>query len=105
MDPRSLYFSSYLEQGHRFQDITIVAADRQPCLVCGHPTGDCTGETALDHIIGFDKKSGATSSPKHFVEEDVWAEKQITPYTKARVLLYKQGDQIPHDEAVKLGLL
>ena len=105
MDPKSLYFSSYLEQGHRFQDITIIPADRQPCPVCGHPTGDCSGEIPLDHIIGFDKKGGATQSPKHFVEEDVWAERQITPYTKARVLIYKKGDQLPHDEAVKLGLL
>ena len=104
-DMDNLYFSSYLEKGYQFQDITVVGADRQPCPVCGHPTGDCKGEQAPSHIIGFDAKGGATSSPMHFVEEDIWAERQITPYTKARVLLYKKGDKISHDEAVKLGLL
>lgn len=105
MDKNLLYFSQYLDQGYQFQDITVLGADRQPCPVCGHPTGDCPGEVPVDHVIGFDAKSGGTSSPSHFVEEDIWAERQITPYTKARVLIYRKGDQIPHEEAVKLGLL
>jgi hypothetical protein len=101
-----LYFSEYL--GSRdgvSRDIKFSRADRQACPVCGHPTGDCTsGNSNPTHIIGFDV-AGDGNTPLIFVEEDVWEERAITPYTTARVLIYKRGQSIGHDEAKRLGLI
>lgn len=86
-------------------DIKFARADRSPCPVCGHPTGDCAAETSAPaHIIGFDV-AGEKQTPLIFLEEDVWEERPITPYTKARVLVYRKGQSIGHDEAKRLGLI
>jgi hypothetical protein len=39
-----------------------------------------------------------------YLEQDIFTERQITPFTKAKVLLYKKGSQIPLLEAERLGL-
>lgn len=101
-----LYFSQYhgiINTG--IDGLRILRADRQPCLICGHPTGDCTDGTPPKHIIGFDSSLTEGSGLTVFVEEDIWEERAITPYTKARVLVYKKGDSISQDEAKRLGLL
>jgi len=101
-----LYFSQYHGAGtEMMRDIKFARADRQPCVVCGHPTGDCATETSNPtHIIGFDV-AGQNKTPLVFLEEDVWEERAITPYTKARVLVYKKGQSIGRDEAQRLGLI
>lgn len=98
-DPR--YANSYGIDGVR-----ISPADRQPCPVCGHPTGDCVSGDSVTpvRIIGFATDLNGNEVPLHFVEEEVWEERQITPYTKARVLVYKRGDKITLSEAQRLGL-
>lgn len=85
-------------------DINIYEADRKPCPVCGHPTGDCAGteNTILDldlpkRIIG--------KEPMIMVEQDITEERAITPYTKARVLIHRKGDYISLTKARELGLL
>jgi len=85
-------------------DLEIHGADRKPCPVCGHPTGDCSGseKTILDlnlpkRIIG--------KEPMFLVEEDVTEDRAITPYTRARVLIHRKGDYIPLTKARELGLL
>jgi len=101
-----LYFSEYHGISNSGIDgIRISRADRQACPVCGHPTGDCTDGTPPKHIIGFDASSSGGGGITVFVEEDIWEEKPITPYTKARVLVYKKGENISQDEAKRLGLL
>jgi hypothetical protein len=40
-----------------------------------------------------------------FVEQDIYEERQITPFTRAKVLLHKKGKYIPFREAEKLGLV
>jgi hypothetical protein len=101
-----LYFSQHLySRDDVSRDIKFLRADRQPCLVCGHPTGDCSTDTSNPtHVIGFDV-AGKDNTPLIFLEEDVWEERSITPYTKARVLVYKKGQSIGHDEAKRLGLI
>lgn len=85
-------------------DIDIYTADRKPCPICGHPTGDCAGteNTVLDlnlpkRIIG--------KEPMFLVEGDVTEDRAITPYTRARVLIHRKGDYIPLTKARELGLL
>jgi hypothetical protein len=101
-----LYFSQHhgiISSG--FDGLRISKADRQPCPVCGHPTGDCTDGTPPKHVIGFDSSTSNNGGLTIFVEEDIWEERPITPYTKARVLVYKKGASISQDEAKRLGLL
>jgi len=101
-----LYFSEHHGLSNYGVDgIRISKADRQTCPVCGHPTGDCTDGVPPKHIIGFDTSLSGGGGIKVFVEEDIWEEKPITPYTKARVLVYKKGESISQDEAKRLGLL
>lgn len=99
------YFFDYLNgssaQGNGY---SISRADRQPCPVCGHPTGDCAGEDAIDYVVGFDLNSNK-ATPMYFLEEDYWEERDITPYTRARVLVHKKGSSITRDEAIRIGLL
>ena len=114
MLPNMLEFFSYhsfMNIGERPQqeviygDITIMHADRRPCIVCGHPTGDCATEHSQPtHISGVGAFKSIDDTLKHLVEEDIWEEKPITPYTKARVLVYKKGASISQDEAKRLGL-
>lgn len=87
-------------------DITVLRADRQPCPVCGHPTGDCKGEIPPpEKIVGLGGIIESLKESQTFlVEEDIYAERQITPFTKARVLIHKKGSLITLEEAKNLGI-
>jgi hypothetical protein len=106
-----------------------------PCPVCGHPTGDCAGETPAptrivglgmlggDNIVDNSSASDVSKNSREprferigvmeqlrqvstfLIEEDIFQEKQITPFTKARVLAYRKGEYVSLDTAKKLGLL
>lgn len=92
-----------LTNTRRFGDITISGADRQPCPVCGHPTGDCAGSSDLPNTKLPQQIVG--SEPQVLVEEDITEERQITPYTKTRVLIHRKGDYVPLSRARELGLV
>lgn len=88
-------------------NITILRATRQPCPVCGHPTGDCAGETAPPkRIVGLGNGVMETLKDKQtiLVEEDIFEDRQITPFTKARVLLHKKGSYVTLEQAKNLGI-
>lgn len=86
-------------------EVGFLNAGREPCPVCGHPTGDCKGETPPpEKIAGFNTIEQLVGQQTFLVEEDIYEEKQITPFTKARVLKYPKGKQIPLEEARNLGL-
>jgi hypothetical protein len=86
-----------------FGDAEVLAADRKPCPVCGHPTGDCTGG-GEGIPIGLLPTQLSGLEPMILVEQDVTEERMITPYTRARVLIHRKGSYIPLSEARKLGL-
>jgi hypothetical protein len=90
-----------------FDNVSIVRADREPCPVCGHPTGDCAGDSAPPKKIAG--MGGVYSDQKEIakilVEEDIKEERQITPFYKNTVLIHRKGSYITVDEAKKLGLL
>ena len=105
-------YHSFMNIGERPQqeviygDITIMHADRRPCIVCGHPTGDCATEHSQPtHISGVGAFKSIDDTLKHLVEEDIWEEKQINPYHTARVLVARKGSYIPFPKAKELGLL
>jgi len=87
-----------------FGDIGISTADRRPCPICGHPTGDCSSEDANLPNIQLPKVLMG-SEPMMLVEEDITEERAITPYTKAQVLIHRKGDQIPLSKARELGIV
>ena len=77
-----------------------------PCIVCGHATGDCTGDSGPPLVIfGQGSSESIIDTQTILVEEDIYEDRQITPFTRAKVLLHKKGKQIPFREAEKLGLV
>ena len=92
-----------LLSSRRLGDIMVSEADRKPCPVCGHPTGDCTGSSDLPNTKLPNQMVG--SEPMILVEQDITEERQITPYTKTRVLIHRKGDYVPLSKARELGLV
>lgn len=90
-----------------FDDIRILRAKRQPCIVCGHPTGDCAdGAVRPARIVGeefFAKKQ--RKEPGVLVGEDIYEEVYITPSTKTKVLVAKAGTYISLEKAERYGLI
>jgi len=84
-------------------------ADRQPCIICGHPTGDCHGDSEESPRIAFATENTVPESLKQsakiLVEEDIFEERQITPFTKITVRLAKKGSYVTFERAKKLGIL
>jgi hypothetical protein len=100
------YGFGLLSGQRRIGDYVVSMADRQPCLVCGHPTGDCTGSAEKpDHIWGLGDVPSMETSQTVLVEENIYEERQITPYTKSRVLVAAKGKHIPLKQARELGLI
>lgn len=85
--------------------IRILRATRQPCIVCGHPTGDCaTDHSRPTNIVGYGTIPSMEGQQDFLVEEDVIVEQQITPFTKSNVILARKGQRIPLARARELGL-
>lgn len=85
--------------------VLFVRADRQPCVVCGHPTGDCaTDDSKPKNIIGLGTIPSMEASQDFLVEEDIIMERQITPFTTSRVVIARKGQKIPLSKARELGL-
>lgn len=85
-------------------DIHVATADRKPCPVCGHPTGDCAGSDELLPNTTMPSQMNGTE-PMILVETDITEERAITPYTKSRVLIHRKGDYVPLSKARELGLV
>lgn len=89
-----------------YDGIRIARADRRPCIVCGHPTGDCATENSKPHhVIGIGIFNSLDQKLTFTVEEDIYEERQINPHYTARVLVARAGQKIPVDKARELGLL
>lgn len=100
------YNFGLLNGQRRLGDYILTTADRQPCPVCGHPTGDCAGTSGPpQHIWGLGSIPSMEKDQTVLVDEDIYEERQITPFTKARVLVAAKGKHIPLDKARELGLL
>lgn len=98
--------SQYNNPEYLFDGISIVRADRQPCPVCGHPTGDCAAKNSEPHhVIGMGIFKTIDQKLTFTVEENVYEERQINPFYKAKVILARKGQKISVDKARELGLL
>jgi hypothetical protein len=91
----------------RLDDVRVLYADRQPCIVCGHPTGDCTNsdQEKLTSVVGIQGKGELFDKQKIYVEDDVVMEVQLTSFTKGRVIVAKKGSYVTVEQAKELGII
>jgi hypothetical protein len=88
------------------KDVKFLKADRMPCPVCGHPTGDCSGDSEPPKTIwGFNTGSSLDKNQTFYLEEDITEIREIAPGVNTRILIHAKGKQIPLEEAKKLGLI
>ena len=85
-------------EGISIPGVTFLDPDFGPCIICGHPTGDCTEE---DHTITFVDET----DDNILVKEDVIERRWVTPNHLAKVLVVAAGTRISRSEAEKLGLV
>lgn len=87
--------------------IRVSRADRGPCPVCGHPTGDCSGDgdAGPKTIWGYNTNSSLDDKLTFYLEEDYVEERTIAPGITTRVVLYKAGQHIPLKKAKELGFI
>lgn len=94
------------EKQYIYGDIEFIGATNEPCLICGHPTGDCAPDDAGHvRVVAADIFPSLGVEEVFIVKEDIFEMRQITPFTKARVLVHAKGAAIPVHEAKKLGLI
>ena len=79
--------------------VTFVAPSFGPCIVCGHPTGDCNED---DHSILFKDEQNEN---EFLVEEDVVERKWVTQNHLAKVVVAAAGTRITRQKAKDLGLI
>lgn len=89
-----------------YGDIRIVRRSATPCPVCGHPNGDCSGDDSAIplHVIGAQVFPSLQHEDVFIVQDDVYEERMISPFTKAKVLVARKGFAIPMSQARELGL-
>jgi hypothetical protein len=79
--------------------VQFVPLETGPCIVCGHPTGNCTPE---DHATIFETPEEEDTV---LVEEDIIERRWLTSDYLAKVLVVPAGKRISRSEAEKLGLI
>lgn len=90
-----------------FGDPSKNGATRQPCIVCGHPTGDCSDEKSLppETIWGYNTNSSLDNNQTYIMEEDYFDEREIGPDIFIKVLIFPKGKHIPLVKAKELGFI
>jgi hypothetical protein len=93
-------------QHEEIAGVQIVRADRTPCPVCGHPTGDCAGgDGPPKTIFGYNTNSSLDNNLTFYVEEDIVEKRDIAPNITAEIVIHKKGSYIPLSEAKEIGLI
>lgn len=91
-----------------FGDIPILRASGEPCIVCGHPTGNCTPEDHNPQDIHISTTNNNLSSMQEekliYVDETIYGERQLTAFTTVKVVLAKAGTYVTVDKARELGI-
>lgn len=95
-----------MDKEYIYGDIEVTRATREPCIVCGHPTGDCSDVGAEpNHIFGADSvMETVKQSQLVLVEETIYGTRQISPFTTAKVILAAKGTYVTLEKAKELGI-
>lgn len=96
-----------MTEEYLYGEFRILRADRQPCPICGHPTGDCNASTphTYDSLFGLGLFESVDKEHKVMVEEDVFEERIMYGNVTIKVVKYKKGQMISIDEARQNGIL
>jgi hypothetical protein len=87
-------------------DAKIIGATRVPCPVCGHPTGDCTGDfEPPTRLLGPTIFPSLQHEEIYVVPEDVYEERQVSSFVKINILVAQKGAAMPVGKARELGLI
>ena len=87
-------------------NVRLIRASREPCPVCGHPTGDCKGDQIpMGRILLHGSTPSLEDEQTVYVEQDIYEERQIGEFTTARFLIARKGQKISFDKARELGIL
>ena len=87
-------------------NIRLLRARNEPCIVCSHPTGDCAGhDSAPIHIWGTTEVPSLEDENLVLIEKDIVEYRQITPFSKSKVLIARAGQQVSAKRARELGIL
>ncbi len=100
-------FSFFRNDRYLFGDIEILRAVNQPCPVCGHPTGNCSGDLDKpDHIVGEDFTNESIKNDKMIlVEQDIYETRQVTAFTTTNVLIHRAGTYVTNARAKELKII
>lgn len=96
-----------MSEEYIYGDFKILRADRQPCIICGHPSGDCSSSTshALDSMFGIGLFESVDNEHKVMVEEDILEERVMYGNVTIKVIKFRKGQMISIEEARQNGLL
>lgn len=87
-------------------NVRLIRAERQECPVCGHPTGDCSGDQiAPSRILLHGTTPSLEEEQLVLVEADIYEERKVGELTTARFLVARKGSKIPFAKAKELGIL
>lgn len=99
-------FGGGTNEKEEVKGISHSKATRQPCPVCGHPTGDCTGDSPAPKTIwGYNTNSSLDLNQTFLIEEDYFEEREIGPNLFIKILVYPKGKQIPLIKAKEMGFI
>lgn len=86
--------------------LRIVRRETGPCPVCGHPTGDCSeGDNNDVRVLGAGLFPSLNIEDIFIVKEDIFEDRQISQFSKIKVLTYPAGSKITKTKAQELGLI
>lgn len=92
------------EEEYILGNVRITRAKREPCIVCGDPTGDCSsGISGPIRVLG-ESFASSKAEPGVLVQEDITEEVWLTPYTRTTVLVARAGSYISLEKAIELGI-
>lgn len=82
-------------------------ATREPCIVCGHPTGDCAAGDPLQpmdiQLLGT--VPSLEDSQTVYIEEDVYGERTVGELVTVKFLIARKGSQLRLSLARELGII
>jgi hypothetical protein len=94
------------DKEYLYGEFEFLSATDESCPVCGHATGNCAPpDQPHVRVIGTDTFASLKTEEMFVIKEDIFEERQISQFTKSKVLVYAKGKAIPVSEAKKLGLI
>jgi len=99
-------FTGNNSEREEIDGVQHLRATRGPCPVCGHPTGDCKGESGPPIAIwGYNTNSSLDVNQTFLIEEDYFEQREVGPNLFIKILVYPKGKQIPLLKAKELGFI